>query len=91
VLAPASVTKLFAPRVRIEEGAAGLGWFRSSTASGIRRIFTRGNDDWGPNSLLYAYPDSDVVIVVLSHAGDTRSAESFSRAIHRALEQSLFQ
>jgi hypothetical protein len=36
---------------------------------GEPRIFTRGNDDVGSSSVLYAYPRSDVVIVVLSHAG----------------------
>jgi hypothetical protein len=72
------------------EGFTALGWFIGRTDRGATRIFTRGNEDWGPNSLLYAYPDSDVVIVVLTHAGNTGdNTTSWSRTIHAKVETAL--
>lgn len=89
VLSRVSVGELFAPVVPIVEGQAALGWFIGATSKGTKRIFTRGNDDFGPNSLLYAYPSSDIVIVVLTHAGYASNKVSWSRAVHAEIENSL--
>ena len=84
-----SVDRLFAPHVSIQEGWAGLGWFLSDTPAGVRRVFTRGNDDWGPNGVVYGYPDLQAVVIVLSHAGQKDDNASFSRAAHAAIERVL--
>jgi len=89
LLSASSVSELFAPIVKIGEGHAALGWFIGTTAGGEQRIFTRGNDDVGSSSLLYAYPQSDTMIVVLSHAGSKDDETSWARAVHARLEALL--
>jgi CubicO group peptidase (beta-lactamase class C family) len=87
LLQPESLSQLFSPYVPISEGSSGLGWFLSPTGADERRIFTRGNDDFGPNGLVYAYPDREAVVVVLSHAGTNDDGVSFSRAAHAVVER----
>jgi len=89
LLSESSLTDLFSPIVPISEGQSALGWFIGTSAAGNRMVFTRGNDDFGANSLIYAYPDQDVVIVILTHAGDAEADISWSRRVHRDLEVSL--
>lgn len=79
---------MFEPSAPIQEGAAAIGWFVGATTHGATRIFTRGNEDFGANSLLDAYPDSGVIIV-LTHAGDGPGDRSWSRLIHSKLESLL--
>jgi CubicO group peptidase (beta-lactamase class C family) len=90
VLERESVTQLFAPLVKIGEGQAALGWFVGATPGGEPFVFTRGNDDIGASSVLYAYPRSGVVIVVLSHAGQKTEERSWARAVHARIEEILF-
>lgn len=90
VLQAASVARLFTPSVKTKEGQAALGWFVGKTDTGATRIFTRGNDDFGANSLIYAYPDTDTVVVVLTHAGDNDRGVSWSRSMLAAIERALF-
>ena len=80
---------LLLPVISIEEGEAALGWFIGHTGRGARRIFVRGNDDTGQNSLLYYYPQTDTTIVVLTHAGDKNDETSWSRAMLASLETTL--
>ena len=82
---------LFAPLVKIGEGHAALGWFIGTTPGGEQRIFTRGSDELGSSSLLYAYPQSDTMIVVLSRAGSKDEEMSWSRAVHARMEALLFR
>lgn len=89
VISEDGVEALFRGVAPIREGAAALGWFIGATPSGEVRIFTRGNEDFGPNALVYAYPESKTVIVVLTHAGE-RGETSHSRALHGAIEALLF-
>lgn len=89
VLDKRSTDELFSPAAEIQEGNAALGWFTGKTVKGTARIFTRGNEDWGPNALIYAYPARDTVIVVLTHAGDANDDASWSRLIHEKLEAAL--
>ena len=88
VLAPAGVAAMFTPVAPIHEGEAALGWFAGPTAAGPA-IFVRGNEDWGPNALLYAYPARDEIIVVLTHAGDADADHSWSRLVLSQLEPLL--
>jgi CubicO group peptidase (beta-lactamase class C family) len=89
ILSTGSRERLFTPVVALGEGQGALGWFVSVTPRGTRRIWTRGNDDFGPNGLIYTYPDRDLTIIVLSHAGQRTSELSHSRAMLAALEQAL--
>lgn len=90
VLSQESVEEIFRPVATISEGRGALGWFEGETESGVRTIFTRGNDGYGANSLIYGYPGEDTVIVVLTHAGDKNQNISFSRAVLAKLEKILF-
>jgi CubicO group peptidase (beta-lactamase class C family) len=90
VLSRGSVNDLFAPVASIGEGQTALGWFIGKSGDGPTYIFTRGNEDWGPNSLLYAYPESGVVVVVLTHGGDSNGDLSWSRFIHAKIQELLF-
>lgn len=90
LLQTASVAEMFKPVVKIGEGYATEGWFRGVTAQGNDFIFARGNEDFGPNALIYGYPKSDVVIIVLTHAGDAPGKDlSWSRYVQRSLEMQL--
>jgi CubicO group peptidase (beta-lactamase class C family) len=88
-LRPDSVSLLFEPYVAIGEGASGLGWCVNTTAEGQRRVFTRGNDDFGVNGLIYAYPDRQRDVVILSHAGQRDDGLSFSLAALSAVEKHI--
>lgn len=89
VLSRASLDQLWSPVVPIGEGQAALGWFLTKMPSGTRRVWTRGNDDFGPNSLIYAYPDRDLVIIILTHGGQKTEDISWSRALIGDLEAAL--
>jgi CubicO group peptidase (beta-lactamase class C family) len=89
VLEPESVSALFAPQAKIGEGQSALGWFLGTSASGEPTVFTRGNEDIGANSLLYAYPRREAVVVVLTHAGNANDDQSWSRALLARIEALL--
>ena len=89
ILSPPSVKQLFKPVISIEEGQAALGWFIGRTDHDQERIFTRGNEDFGANALIYAYPNSDTVIIVLTHAGNANDEMSWSRFVHARIEKLL--
>ncbi len=69
ILSAASLTEMFRPMVAIQEGSATPGWFVGQTSRGEPRIFVRGNEDFGANGLLYAYPRQGFVVAILTHAG----------------------
>jgi CubicO group peptidase (beta-lactamase class C family) len=89
ILSPSSVEQLFAPVTPIEEGQAALGWFIGHSDQKQTRIFTRGNEGFGPNALIYAYPKSGTVIIVLTHAGNESDELSWSRFVHAKIEKLL--
>ena len=89
VLSATSIEQLWKPAAAITEGHAALGWFVTVTPRGTRRIWTRGNDDFGPNSLVYTYPERDLAIVILTHAGQKSDDVSYSRALVAGLEDAL--
>jgi hypothetical protein len=90
VLSPESVKQLFNPVAPIQEGSAALGWFIGKTERGVRRIFSRGNEGFGANGLIYLYPDTNTAIIVLTHAGNDKDNVSYSRAVQTKIEQILF-
>ena len=75
----------------ISEGEAALGWFVGENDFEHLRVFTRGNEDFGPSSLIYFYPESKISIIVLTHAGSSNGQLSFSRAVHAKIESALEQ
>ena len=89
ILSPQSLKQLFAPVTQIKEGHAALGWFIGHSDHNQARIFTRGNDDFGANALIYAYPKSATVIIVLTHAGNANDQQSWSRFVHAEIEKLL--
>jgi CubicO group peptidase (beta-lactamase class C family) len=89
ILRPERVQAMFAPATRTGEGQATLGWFTGTSPGGRQTIYIRGNEGFGANALIYAYPDSDIVIVVLSHAGDAPDGTSWSRTMHGEIEAVL--
>lgn len=89
VIFQSDTDRLFAPATPIGEGRSALGWFLGKTARGTETIFTRGNEDFGANALVYLYPATDTVIVVLTHAGDANEDTSWSRFVLGELEQAL--
>ena len=75
----------------IGEGESALGWFVGDNDYGQLRVFTRGNEEFGPNSLIYFYPESKLLIIVLTHAGPADGQLSFSRVVHAKIESVLEQ
>jgi hypothetical protein len=75
----------------ISEGEAALGGFVGENNFGHLRVFTRGNEGFGPNSLIYFYPESKILIIVLTHVGLPDGQLSFSRAVHAKIELALEQ
>jgi D-alanyl-D-alanine carboxypeptidase len=86
VMPRTSVETLFTPIVPIQEGSSALGWFVGKTERGRTRVFTRGNESFGANSLVYAYPELELVIIVLTHAGSAPDGTSWSRSVQAKLE-----
>jgi CubicO group peptidase (beta-lactamase class C family) len=89
ILSRKSISEMFSPTVKIKEGMGGLGWFVGRSPRGETQFFVRGNEDWGPNSLLYAYPRAGLIIIVLTHAGDATADLSWSRAVLGKLQAAL--
>lgn len=89
VLQQSLVREMFEPAVKISEGHATLGWFRGRTETGNDYIFLRGNEDFGANALLYAYPARDIIVVVLTHAGQAGEDRSWSRKVLGQIEAQL--
>lgn len=88
VLSPDTRRIQLVPVAPIQEGHVALGWFLGRTRRGASTIFTRGNEDFGPNGLVYYYPEPTLTIVVLTHGGDADDV-SWSRAMLTALERAL--
>jgi CubicO group peptidase (beta-lactamase class C family) len=89
VLSPEGLHELITPTIRIQEGEAALAWFVNHTAKGTLRLWTRGNDDYGPNSAIVVYPARGVTMIILTHAGDKPEDLSWSRVVLADLERAL--
>ena len=89
VLSPRSLEALFTGVVPIQEGRGAAGWFVGRTARETATLFSRGNEDFGPNGLVYVYPERDVVVVVLSHGGNAPDGRPWSRRVLATIEKVL--
>lgn len=70
VVGEESTKMIFSDQVKISEGQSGFGWFHGRSPKGTEFWFTRGNDSFGPNALIYFYPAKQITVVVTSHGGD---------------------
>ncbi len=87
LLSPESTKLIFSDHVKIVEGQAGFGWFHGSSGNGPEFWFTRGNDSFGPNALIYLYPRLSTTVIITSHGGDDKNSDTgWSRV---ALQQVL--
>jgi CubicO group peptidase (beta-lactamase class C family) len=90
ILTHQSTALMFSDHVRISEGHAGFAWFHGSTDKGTELWFTRGNDSFGPNALIYNYPSAHATVVITSHSGDDQASETgWSRIALRELQDIL--
>jgi hypothetical protein len=76
VVSQESTKLIFSDHVKIEEGKAGFGWFHGQTSNGTDFWFTRGNDSFGPNALIYSFQTIHTTVVITSHGGDDESSDT---------------
>jgi CubicO group peptidase (beta-lactamase class C family) len=60
--------RLFGQYVRTSAGMYGYGWFTSETPWKTPMLWTRGNEDWGPNAYIALYEREGLTVISLSHA-----------------------
>jgi CubicO group peptidase (beta-lactamase class C family) len=68
----------------------GLGGFAEDDERGLRRQSSTGGEDSGANGAIHVYPNSDTIVVVLTHAGDKADGLGWASAIHAGIERVLF-
>jgi CubicO group peptidase (beta-lactamase class C family) len=90
LLKPESIRQLFAPHVKVSVGWYALGWMISTTARGTHRLWSRGTEDFGANGIIDVFDDENVIVVVLSHAGDDPDGHPYTRSIRDKIERFLF-
>ncbi len=76
ILTDESRKLIFSDHVKIVEGQAGFAWFHGTDTRGTEYWFTRGNDSFGPNALIYFYPANDITVVIATHAGDDAASDT---------------
>jgi CubicO group peptidase (beta-lactamase class C family) len=68
ILRADSRSRLFGQYVRTSAGMYGYGWFTSETPWKTPMLWTRGNEDWGPNAFITLYLREGLTVISLSHA-----------------------
>ena len=67
----------------------GFNWFGRHTDQGVYMKFTRGQESFGGNAVIYDYPDQQVTIITATNAGPAETGdgpvEGWSRKTHQAL------
>jgi CubicO group peptidase (beta-lactamase class C family) len=67
----------------------GFNWFGGQTESGVRMLFSRGQESYGGNAVIYLYPEQDLTIITATNAGPAETGEGpvegWSRLSHKAL------
>jgi CubicO group peptidase (beta-lactamase class C family) len=90
VLSHESTKLIFTDHIQIAEGKAGFGWFHGKSTKGTDFWFTRGNDSFGPNALIYSFPTLHTTVVITSHGGDDESSDTgWSRIALREVMDAL--
>lgn len=89
VLSQHSVADLLAAREHLSSGTEiAFGWFRSASRFSGQDIWSRGNEDWGHNAILYAIPSRGYVMAVTSNSGSVGD-EPWSRRVRDGIESLL--
>lgn len=67
----------------------GFNWFTQRTPTGVYRKFSRGQESFGGNAVIYCYPDQGLTIITATNAGPAESGDGsvvgWSRRTHDAL------
>jgi CubicO group peptidase (beta-lactamase class C family) len=85
VVSRSSVDELTREHRRLPSGiGVGYGWFWSTTDTGTRTLWSRGNEDFGPNAILTVYPQNQMLVAVTSD--DFIDGVPWSRRVSSALE-----
>lgn len=70
-LSPGSARDLFSQHVPLGKlGSYGFGWFRSDDGIAGPRVWTRGNESYGPNAFIDIHHGPDLTIILLSHSAE---------------------
>jgi len=70
VLAEPQRKQMFGPHVTTRSGLrVGYNWFWEETEDGRSLLWTRGQEQFGANAVLYLFPGTELVIVAATHAG----------------------
>jgi CubicO group peptidase (beta-lactamase class C family) len=70
--------------------APGLGGFVEADERGMPRVSSSSTEETGANGSVHVYPNSDTIIVVLTHAGDKSEGHRWSGVVHSGVERVLF-
>lgn len=90
LLSRGSVRLLMGNHVKLASGTeVGFNWFSQYTEDGIYTQFSRGNESFGGNAVIYLYPAQNLTIVTATNAGPAETGngpvEGWSREAHKAL------
>ena len=90
ILSNESTAMLLGNHVTLPSGTEiGFNWFGRTTDHGLKVIFSRGQESFGGNAVIYDYPDVGVTIITATNAGPAESGdgpvEGWSRKTHKAL------
>ena len=85
-----SVALLMGDHVELASGTTvGFNWFGQYTQDGVYTRFSRGNESFGGNAVIYLYPAQNLTIVTATNAGPAETGdgpvEGWSRKAHKAL------
>lgn len=70
VLSQQQRTQLYGPHVTTSSGlGAGYNWFWEEMDDGRAMLWTRGQEAFGANAVLYRFPGTELVIIAATHAG----------------------
>ena len=90
ILSKGSSDDLMGNHVQLSSGTeVGFNWFASVTSNGARAQFSRGNESFGGNAVIYTYPERRLTIITATNAGPAETGdgpvEGWSRKTHKVL------
>ena len=90
ILTPESIDLLMGNHVQTAGGTEiGFNWFARSNDDGIFMRFSRGQESFGGNAVIYIYPEQELTIITATNAGPAESGDGavtgWSRRAHEIL------
>jgi len=74
VLDQRQLERLLGPYGRTSSGIrVGYNWFWEQSDVGHWMLWTRGQEQYGANAVLYLFPGSDLILIAITHAGPAES------------------